>query len=220
MESELLQSWQKNAQGWTTAVREHLIGSRVAVTNRAVLEALGHGHGRTVLDLGCGEGWLTRELSSLGWKVTGVDAIPELIETARTMADGDYRVADFEQLKDVLQENSFHTVVANFSLLGEASVETAISTSRRLLEPAGRLVIQTLHPSQVCSPYRDGWRMEDWSSLGELQLSRTPWYFRTLSSWFELLHREGFGVTELKEPRVSDDDPVSSLLLNCRVNAQ
>ena len=36
----------------------------------------------TVLDIGCGEGWLCRALADKGMKVWGVDAIPELITAA------------------------------------------------------------------------------------------------------------------------------------------
>ena len=214
-ETKLIQSWESNAQGWTKAVRDQLIASRVAVTDRAVLEAVGEGAGRSVLDLGCGEGWLSRELARLGWNVTAVDAVEELIQAAQLTAPGDYRVGNFEQLDQVLFGCSFHTVVANFSLLGEESTRAAVRSCRKLLQPGGRVIIQTLHPCQVAPPYQDGWRTEDWRTLGDLQLTETPWYFRTLASWFSLLDEEGYQAIRVGEPRASGNEPVSSLLLVC-----
>ena len=36
-----------------------------------------------MLDIGCGEGWLARALEAEGIRVTGIDAVPGLIERAR-----------------------------------------------------------------------------------------------------------------------------------------
>lgn len=48
-----------------------------------LLDLLGDITGHTVLDAGCGEGYLTRALAARGAQVTGIDLSPRLIALAR-----------------------------------------------------------------------------------------------------------------------------------------
>src|SRR5579862_8568244 len=85
-ELEIIQSWYCNAAPWSEAIRTASIASRKLVTNQAVIEAVSSVAARAVLDIGCGEGWLARALSATGMRVTGVDAVPELIARAAALS--------------------------------------------------------------------------------------------------------------------------------------
>jgi ubiquinone/menaquinone biosynthesis C-methylase UbiE len=51
--------------------------------------------GRQTLDVGCGEGRLTRHLKQLGHRITGIDASPSLVAAARELDPSmDIRLAD------------------------------------------------------------------------------------------------------------------------------
>ena len=102
LEQGLLASWSSNASAWTRLVREGPLRSRVEVTNAAILEAVGPTQSGTLLDLGCGEGWLAHLLVERGWTVLGVDAVSELIETARS-GPGELLCAEYEKLGTVLE---------------------------------------------------------------------------------------------------------------------
>ena len=97
-DARIVDSWHKNASPWTDAVRGNQIQSRALVTNRAIIEAVMSRSPRTVLDIGCGEGWLVRSLGELGVRAIGVDVVPALIEQANAAGGGEFRVASYEQI--------------------------------------------------------------------------------------------------------------------------
>jgi 2-polyprenyl-3-methyl-5-hydroxy-6-metoxy-1,4-benzoquinol methylase len=59
------------------------MGGRVHLHDASIYELLPPPRGLT-LDVGCGEGRLTRELSARGYEVVGVDASTALVEEARS----------------------------------------------------------------------------------------------------------------------------------------
>src|SRR6185503_19328267 len=91
-------SWVANAEGWTAAVRARTIPSRRAGTDAAIVAALATVPPGRVLDVGCGEGWLARAAASLGHRVVGVDASAPLIERARDLGGGEFRVLTYDEV--------------------------------------------------------------------------------------------------------------------------
>ena len=98
-DKEIVNSWVKNASSWTTAVREGLIESRRLCTDQAIVDAVLTDAPKTAIDLGCGEGWLTRELTKHGLDVIGIDAAPDFIEEARRAGEGDFRLLSYEDFE-------------------------------------------------------------------------------------------------------------------------
>ena len=94
----IIDSWRKNAVPWTNAVRQQQIESRRLVTDRAILEAILDYSPNSVLDLGCGEGWLVRYLIKKNIKAIGIDAVSNLIAEAKQLGIGDFRVASYEEI--------------------------------------------------------------------------------------------------------------------------
>jgi 2-polyprenyl-3-methyl-5-hydroxy-6-metoxy-1,4-benzoquinol methylase len=174
-----------------------------------------------VLDVGCGEGWLARELATRGARVLGADGSRELIARAREAGGGaTYEQISYDELvaSSELAAGPWDIVVCNFSLLAEDLASLLDGLARRLA-PDGMLLIQTVHPWAVAAaapPYQDGWRVETFASMQAGFAAPMPWYFRTLSSWFTLLHEASFKVTRLQEPRHADTGAPLSLLLECR----
>ena len=201
-DAKILDAWQRNAAPWTAAVRGRQIESRRLVTDRAIVDAVFGRAPRSVLDLGCGEGWLARALAAQGVRVIGVDAVPALVARAREAGGGDFRVASYEDVIAGRLALTVDAVVCNFSLLGEASVEGLLGALAALLAPGGSLLIQTLHPAVACGeqPYEDGWRQGSWAGFAGDFADPAPWYFRTLASWLRLLSRHGWRLLELREP--------------------
>lgn len=201
-DAKILDSWRKNATPWTAAVRERQIESRKLVTDAAIVDAILGRSPRSVLDIGCGEGWLARALAATGIAVTGIDAIPALIEQARQAGGGDFHAISYEELIAGRLKLSVDALVCNFSLLGHDSVEGLFGAARSLLHPRGSFLVQTLHPLIACAdaPYRDGWRPGNWNGFNPDFSDPPPWYFRTLESWIRLFSSNGLRLMELREP--------------------
>ena len=87
-EQRVLAAWQANAAPWTRVVRAGSIASRREVTDAAIIAAVREHQPRSVLDIGCGEGWLLRALGRRIARRLGVDAVPALIDAARAAGAG------------------------------------------------------------------------------------------------------------------------------------
>lgn len=183
-DAEIIAAWHANATPWVKAVRDGDIESRRLVTDGAVVDAIVSHAPRSVLDVGCGEGWLARALSSRGIRVIGVDVVPALIEQAHNAGGGEFHVAAYEELTEGKLDVLVDLVVCNFSLIGKESVDGIIAAAKSLLHPGGILIVQTLHPLVACADhaYRDGWRPGSWAGFSEDFVRPAPWYFRTLES--------------------------------------
>jgi SAM-dependent methyltransferase len=101
--------------------------------------------GRRTLDLGCGEGRLSRDLKALGHSVVGVDASPTMLAAAH---EGDREIethlADAAALP--FADTAFDLVVAFMSLQDIDDFRGAISEGARVLEGGGRFCLSIVHP--------------------------------------------------------------------------
>jgi 2-polyprenyl-3-methyl-5-hydroxy-6-metoxy-1,4-benzoquinol methylase len=216
-EEQLRNSWEVNAQAWTSAVREKRIPSRNSGTDEAVFSALASMPKGWLLDLGCGEGWLSRAATEQGWRVVGIDASASLIARAREHKQAEYLVVAYDQLDTEPRLNiSFDCIVCNFSMLSE-NVQPLLGNLRGLVSSKGSLILQTVHPWVASSAelYLDGWREERFQGWEGEFSAAMPWFFRTLESWFSELGTAGWVVTTLREPADRASGKPLSLLLVC-----
>jgi len=205
-DARVLDAWRENAAPWTQTVRAQAIESRRLVTDRAILDAALRLRPRDALDLGCGEGWLTRALRARGVAADGVDAIGELIDAARR-ADPDapaqrYARLSYEDIAAGALDARYDLIVCNFSLLGGAAVDALLAALPARLRDGGHVLIQTLHPPTACgdAPYRDGWRDGSWAGCDGAFGEPAPWYFRTLGGWLQALRDGGLTLRDMEEP--------------------
>lgn len=201
-DAKIVESWHLNALPWTAAVREGQIESRKQITDQAIINAVLSRSPHSALDMGCGEGWLVRELAARDMHVIGTDVVPTLIEEARRAGGGDFRALSYEEIAAGKLKVLVDVVVCNFALLGKESVEGVFGAVPSLLNPHGAFIVQTLHPLMVGGdlPYRDGWREGSWAGFNADFSNPAPWYFRTLESWIKLFVDSGLRLCEIREP--------------------
>jgi SAM-dependent methyltransferase len=107
-----------------------------------------HGAPRTgaALDLGCGTGSSTVPLLDLGYDVTGVDCVPEMLSHARAKTGGRARLLELD-LTELARLGAFEVVlcandVLNYLLTAD-ELAAALAGAARNLAPGGVLVFDT-----------------------------------------------------------------------------
>lgn len=101
------------------------------------------GHARRAVDVGCGDGWLTRALAARGIATLGIDASPRMIALARARAGVtpllEYRISDLTT--DALPAAAFDLVVS-VAMAHHAPLEGVVRGLRGAVAPGGTLLIQ------------------------------------------------------------------------------
>src|SRR5213078_664310 len=96
----------------------------------------------SILDVGCGPGYVSAAAAERGAKPIGLDFSAEMIAIAKKMFPRiDFRRGDAQNLP--FANASFDRVVANFALLHLANPERAIAEAARVLKPGGRFGFTT-----------------------------------------------------------------------------
>lgn len=215
--TDLERSWIANAANWTRAVREGLIPSRKAGTDAAIVDAIVSRRPKRMLDVGCGEGWLVRAVTTqAGCDAVGIDGSADLVRDAAASDPARrYAVLSYGDLVAGRHNlgGGFDVVAFNYALL-EEDITPLLKAARSLLAPRGAIIIQTLHPDAFAGA-EEGWRTEDFSAFQNQNWTPMPWYLRSLVSWREAIARAGLAIIETREPKAVPDGPPLSLLLVC-----
>jgi ubiquinone/menaquinone biosynthesis C-methylase UbiE len=93
----------------------------------------------TVLEIGCGTGYFTKEIVKTGARVTAIDISPELLNIAKqdiTETNVQFKLDNAYDLS--FEKNRFDSIVGS-SVLHHLDVEKAISEMFRVLKPGGSM---------------------------------------------------------------------------------
>ena len=185
----------------------------------ATILLLGDVQGLHVLDVGCGSGQLTSWLLDHGAVVTAFDVSQAMADLAQKNA-GDRAtvlVADLAQPLAFPRTGEFDLVVASLVLHYVRDWEAVMSEFRRVLNPRGRVIFSTHHPSMdwlLSSPddyFATKQVTEDWS-MGSGSFAVTFWR-RPLSAMCKAIASAGFVIEQLVEPEplpaLADRDPAA-----------
>lgn len=137
----------------------------------AAARLAGAEEGGELLDVPCGFGRHSVPLALAGYRVTGVDRSATLLEEARRRAGGErwpkLVQADYRDLP--FADESFPAAVNLFTSLGYLGDEEdtrVLAEIGRVLQPGGRLVIETMDRDRLVL----NWSDSDWRLLGEGRL--------------------------------------------------
>ncbi|HET6643784.1 MAG TPA: class I SAM-dependent methyltransferase [Gaiellaceae bacterium] len=151
------------ADNWTRWAREPNFDS-YWVFHREHFLALLPPPGRLTLDVGCGEGRVTRDLRALAHRVVGVDAAPSMVAAARDVdPGGEYLVADAAELP--FEDGSADLVVSFMSLMDMEDMPAAVREIGRVLTQGGRLLAAVAHPVNTAGSFAEDGRFRTDSYL-------------------------------------------------------
>ena len=164
----------------------------VADLGQPVLELLAPRAGERILDLGCGDGVLTKKLADLGCDVVGVDASPLQVEAARRLGL-DAWVMSADALNS---EHEFDAVFSNAVLHWVQRPDEAIACVWRALRPGGRFVgemggigcVEKIRTAMIAALDRRGIDGK----------AADPWYFPAPEEYRARLERRGFRVAYIE----------------------
>lgn len=134
---------------------------------------------RRVLDVGCGEGMLLRELAAPGRCIIGIDRDASSIALARQHdLDAEYVCADF--LAHPFDDGAFDAVVS-VAALHHMEAETALHRMSDLLRPGGSLIVIGCARSEM--PRDIPYELAAVVANKWISRSRTHWQHSAPTSW-------------------------------------
>ena len=122
-----------------------------------------------VLDVPCGEGRLSLELASRGYRMTGVDSCKALLEDARRKADkaGFDIVWEHRDMRDLPWKKEFDAAFCfwgSFAYFDDQGNTDFVRAVCRSLKPGGRFLLET----EVAETLLPKFRGRDWQWIGDI----------------------------------------------------
>jgi ubiquinone/menaquinone biosynthesis C-methylase UbiE len=222
--------WNELTEWWDTKFGDDGDLWHRSLIDPPLLRLVGEVAGKRILDLACGNGYLSRRFARQGASVTAVDSNAQLIERARAREEREplgvtYQVSDAARL-EWLTDSAFDLVVCDMALMDIEDAAGAIYEIARVLGPQGRLVASLCHPC-FDKVNTSGWEIEHiypnttvWRKMShyrEIDVADVPWlrvpaktvytraYHRPLSWYFRTLRTAGLVVAAFEEPEPTSE---------------
>jgi SAM-dependent methyltransferase len=220
-----MESWDVKAGEWAIQVGDEGDMNRRYQSDPVLWRMLGEVAGRTILDAGCGTGYLSIVMARRGARVIGVDWSPRMIDVGRGRAEAlgvevDLRVDSCSELA-TLPNASVDAIVSNYVLMDLPDLEGAVASFHRVLRDGGQAVVVFSHP--CFAPPGGFGRSSDGSTVFRWDRSyfdrfegteewghfTTPFifYHRPLSHYWRAFRAEGFRVLDFDEPVIPVPPP-------------
>ena len=229
---EIRDIWDAKAAFWDERMGE---GNQfqLELIGPAVERLLAVRPGERMLDVGCGNGVVSRRLAHLGARVVAVDHSPRFLELARARSRDvanriDYRLADATDEDQLLAlgEGQYDALVCAMVLMDIPVIDPLLRAAVRLLTPGGRFVFAIQHPAfnsnavSLCAETetrsdgqevtRHAVKLSHYLSVPAGKGTGMPgdpeahWYFhRPLHELFTACFQAGFVLDGLEEPALA-----------------
>jgi SAM-dependent methyltransferase len=212
------QHWESQATNWIEWARKPGFDAYWFYRSR-FFEILPPPDGLT-LDVGCGEGRLSRDLAELGYQVTGVEPAATLLAAAQEEHPaGSYVLGEAADLP--FPDASASLVVAYNSLMDVDDLDGAMREVARVLKPGGRLCITITHPVAdsagfdsddpeapfvINGSYLRTSHFDVTAERHGITMHFIGWH-RSITTYARALQDAGLLIEAIREPMPADDAP-------------
>jgi SAM-dependent methyltransferase len=198
---DLRNAWQARADSWVRWARSPELDDDFWLFHlRRFLDLL-PSPGRLTVDVGCGEGRLTRALAAAGHRAVGADTASALVKAARSHPrSAPAVVADATKLP--FPDGSADLVTAFMCLHDFDDMSAAVAEAARILRPGGRFAVALHHPF-VTARFAGAYLAEQRYTLTVQRDDASMTYegtHRPLTAYSNALTAAGLVIETIREP--------------------
>ena len=185
--------------------------TRKYLLNPVLFSLLGDVTGTTILDAGCGQGYLCRLLARKGAIVTGVEPATPWYNYAQQREQAErlgirYLQADLSAMSPIA--DSFDYVIANMVFMDIPDYLPALRMCVASLKRGGKLIVSLLHPcfEESGSEWKNKGYVEIGDYFQERRVKQTYGHFvhRSLSFYLNSIIQAGCMLQQIIEPQLDE----------------
>jgi len=206
--------WEKNSDFWIKIIHKKLDPYRLKITNKAILNCFKKtSKGKCkILELGCGEGYMSRELAKKGYKVFSIDFCKELINKAEEIErKKPLGIKYFYQSANNLsnfKSNYFDFIVSHHFLNELKNPKKVFKECNRVLKRKGKFLALFLHPcftlrnieKNTEKYFTKQFLSKKFLVSGIHSPTKVNYLHLSLEGWSELFIENGFLISKIEEP--------------------
>ena len=205
-------SWDEVAEDYDKSVGNTGDSYHRIFVNPTIFDILGPVKGLSVLDLACGQGYLSRILARAGARVVGIDLSEKMLEIAQASEESEplgvrYICCSSADMSSI-DDSSMDCIVSTFGFHDIKEIETTIEECSRVLKKKGKLVFAIPHPFTYARRHEDedGFflKIRRYMSVREIphpkyKETSVVAYHRPLSLYFEKIFSVGLRMFAFRE---------------------
>lgn len=214
--------WDRNAQSRCRQLEEGRDVSHDRILVPSILHLAGRLRGSSVLDVGCGCGFLTSSAARRAKNILGIDISERMIEEAKhrhKRSNLSFRFISVELLARE-EKKQYDICLSNMSVITMPNLSSSIHAIATLLKAGGKFVFSIAHPcfwnfyrSDESRARFNYWNSHSVSAPFRITFDQKPlpvsttYFHRSLTTYFNCLAKAGLQLEELLEPKPSKNVP-------------
>ncbi len=164
----------------------------VSELGSGILKKLSPCKGEEILDLGCGDGYLSKKIISFGSKVIAIDSSSDFVEAAKKNGVDAYHINGH----NIPYNKQFDGVFSNAALHWMLDPDSVINGVAKSLKPGGRFVAEFGGIGNVKKIIKS--IKKEFRSQGFQNFYNDPWYFPTVEEYKSKLEKYNFLIREIE----------------------